>query len=992
MAFLLFVILVAFAFMAYIRSQDLSFKVEQLMKRVAELESHVRRLQNRLLNAGTSFPDQGPTASPAPVSPPKASSVEPPPPAVVPPPEKTRPLEGPHVFDLRVKRTPSPAAAARAVFDSRMQTPPIDWEKFMGVKLFAWLGGFALFLGMAFFVKYSIDHNLISPETRVMVGFVAGIGVIIWGLLLRKKGYAVTVQTLCAAGISILYADTFACHSFYNFLSPQAAFLLMILITTTSFFLAVRLDSKYVAMLGLLGGFLTPILLSTGEDHPIALFSYILLLDTGLLAVALKKRWGFLMSLSAVATLLMEVGWTMKFFAVPKGELAVGIYMLFSFFYLIAGELGRESMKEDTLFHAPSSVVPLVSMGFAANMLGLPTLAARPELVLSFLLALNAQLSFLAVRREESRPAYLLGGLFTFVLLALWTTQYLKADLLLWGLGYYMAFAVLHAALPIMLQRLQPSKKPFLWGYAAPLLMLVLILFAMVFCDILSFVMWPFVMILGMLAIAVAWLAGSLLAAVGTVLLVMGCFGVWLFRLPDVGGLPGILTLLTFFSCAFFAWALLVTRKKSLFAGNAILSAAGGISAQDAAQLPALSALMPFLLLAMVCIKLKLPDPSQVFGLMMLMTILLLGLVRYRALEMVSIFTLFSAGFVEYVWHQANFTPQNPLPGLIWYAAFYFVFTLFPFLFKKHLKGMMPWTAAALAGPVHFWMVYDAVVQTVGKSAIGLIPVFFAIPALAALYEILDGIPANDARRTSMLAWFGGIALLFITLVIPLQFDKEWITLGWALEGAALLWLYHRVPHEGLKTWAIALLLVAFARLTVNPAIFSYHERTGTPFLNWYLFVYGVSAVCFFVSARLLKPPRHLFMDNNMVPLMNSLGATLTFFLLNIEIADFFSTGATITFNFSSSLAQDMTYSLAWAAFAIILLCVGIRQTSQGTRYASLGLLMVTIVKVFLHDLWRLGQLYRVASIIGLAIILMLVSFLYQKFLTKAPAPEIRRA
>ena len=211
-------------------------------------------------------------------------------------------------------------------------------------------------------------------------------------------------------------------------------------------------------------------------------------------------------------------------------------------------------------------------------------------------------------------------------------------------------------------------------------------------------------------------------------------------------------------------------------------------------------------------------------------------------------------------------------------------------------------------------------------------------------------------------------------------------------EGAALLWLFKRVPHEGLKAWAIGLLLASFTRLAMNPAVFSYHPRTDTPFLNWYLFVYGVSALCFFVAAQLSKPPRNIFMDTNMVPVMNTLGAILTFLLLNIEIADFFSTGPTITFQFSGNLAQDMTYSLAWAVFAIVVLCIGIRIKSQGARYASLGLLMATIVKVFLHDLWRLGQLYRVASIIGLAIILMLVSFLYQKFLTKNPAPEVRRA
>ena len=241
MAFFLFVVLVAFVLLAYIRSQDLSFKIEQLVTRVSELEGHVRRLQNKFLNAGTSFPEPGPRVPSEPPSLPKVSPSVPPP---LPVPEKLHPLERPNVFDLPVNRAPSPVAASRAAFDSRIQTPPIDWEKFMGVKLFAWLGGFALFLGMAFFVKYSIDHNLISPEARVMIGFVAGIGVIIWGLLLRNKGYYVTVQTLCAAGISILYADTFACHSFYNFLSPQAAFLLMVLITTTSFFLAVRLDSQ----------------------------------------------------------------------------------------------------------------------------------------------------------------------------------------------------------------------------------------------------------------------------------------------------------------------------------------------------------------------------------------------------------------------------------------------------------------------------------------------------------------------------------------------------------------------------------------------------------------------------------------------------------------------------------------------------------------------------------------------------------------------------
>jgi uncharacterized membrane protein len=237
----------------------------------------------------------------------------------------------------------------------------------------------------------------------------------------------------------------------------------------------------------------------------------------------------------------------------------------------------------------------------------------------------------------------------------------------------------------------------------------------------------------------------------------------------------------------------------------------------------------------------------------------------------------------------------------------------------------------------------------------------------------------KDESRVSKLAWFGGITLLFVTLIIPIQFDKEWRTVGWTLEGAALLWLTRRVPHEGLRAWGLALLAICFARLAVNPSVLSYHPRSQAPLLNWYLWVYGIAVISNYMSAWFMRENRR-FLDMEMPPILNAAGTILAFLLLNIEIADYFSTGSAITFNFSGSLAQDMAYSLSWALFAIVMLMVGIRQTSKGARYASLALLMVTILKVFLHDLWRLGQLYRVASFVGLAVILILVSFVYQKF------------
>ena len=125
----------------------------------------------------------------------------------------------------------------------------------MGAKLFAWIGGLALFLGVAFFVKYSFEHNLISPELRVAIWFVVGASLVIGGLLLKRKENAVTAQTLIAAGIVSLYAVTVSCgHDHFNFLPALPMFLLMALITTTAFVLAVRLEAQVIAILGILAG------------------------------------------------------------------------------------------------------------------------------------------------------------------------------------------------------------------------------------------------------------------------------------------------------------------------------------------------------------------------------------------------------------------------------------------------------------------------------------------------------------------------------------------------------------------------------------------------------------------------------------------------------------------------------------------------------------------------------------------------------------------
>jgi uncharacterized membrane protein len=98
-----------------------------------------------------------------------------------------------------------------------------------------------------------------------------------------------------------------------------------------------------------------------------------------------------------------------------------------------------------------------------------------------------------------------------------------------------------------------------------------------------------------------------------------------------------------------------------------------------------------------------------------------------------------------------------------------------------------------------------------------------------------------------------------------------------------------------------------------------------------------------------------------------------------------FSRGQAVTFSFSASFAQDLTYSLGWASYAFLLLIIGVRKGSRTNRVGGLGLFLVAATKVFIFDVWRLGQLYRVASLVGLALFLFLVTFLYQRYLSAVP-------
>jgi uncharacterized membrane protein len=200
----------------------------------------------------------------------------------------------------------APLAAARAGF---------DWESFVGVKLFSWIAGVFLTIGAVLFLRYSIDHGWLSPPVQMAIGLLSGIGLLVACELRAARRYAVTANALDAAGLAILFATVFAGHARWNLVGLLPAFLLMAVVAALAVVLALRRDSLSIAALGLLGGFATPALLSTGEDRPVALFSYLLLLNAGLAWVAFRKRWVLLSAASLILTTFYQWDWVTRFSA-----------------------------------------------------------------------------------------------------------------------------------------------------------------------------------------------------------------------------------------------------------------------------------------------------------------------------------------------------------------------------------------------------------------------------------------------------------------------------------------------------------------------------------------------------------------------------------------------------------------------------------------------------------------------------------------------------
>lgn len=234
---------------------------------------------------------------------------------------------------------PAPALPARTVTPPLVEEPQQpsrtreEWEAFVGGKLLNRIGAVALIIGIGLFLKHAFDENWISETVRVLIGVFAGILCLAGSYRTHSKGLKIFAQGLAGTGIAVLYLSVYASFSFYALVPQVVAFILMALVTTLALSVGFYYDSLAAALLGLFGGFLTPIMLSTGHSNEIGLFTYLALLNIGLLGLLLKKEsWAILEPLSFVGTWLLYAAWHTRYY--QPDDLFITVFFI-SLFWLL---------------------------------------------------------------------------------------------------------------------------------------------------------------------------------------------------------------------------------------------------------------------------------------------------------------------------------------------------------------------------------------------------------------------------------------------------------------------------------------------------------------------------------------------------------------------------------------------------------------------------------------------------------------------------------
>lgn len=803
-----------------------------------------------------------------------------------------------------------------------------DFESLVGGRGAAWAGIIAIAFGVAFFLKLAFDRGYVGPTARALVGAAGGVALLGAGEYLRKKGLRHYAFVISGGGVLILYLTIYAAYDFYQLIGQPVAFALMAGVTALAVLLSARLDALPVAILGLVGGFLTPLLLSTGRDNQVGLFSYVALLDAGVLALAYFKRWRSLNFLSFIATVLMTLGWAVAHYAREKLWLTLFFLSLFFVLYALLAVahnlLPRRPARWYDLLLAGANAAFYFSLSYSLLVWeGYEFAPASHALLVSAFYSLLFYAAFRLHRADRLLAYGFVGAAVTFFTAAVAIRLELQWVSVAWAVE----------ALMLVWAGLRAREDSVRRAGLAVFAVAVAHWFAWDLPEFGFRVGESFVPLLNERAFSCAVLVGTLAAAA------------WLYRPGADDGVGederGVAR--TFFLLGGNALALTLLTLDVNDYFRVRLAREGGeprpyrASAAEIARQFSLTALWTF------------------YGAALLVS----GLLRRLAV-------LRYAGFLVMAAAVAKVLALD--------SSFYDAPTHLPVVNQTFMAYALLVLGLGLAA--RFYRKAGGLEEE--KRA--MLPALLSAAALLALGGLsLEAVGYYDRL------WWRATEGVEDAVRGPLREGKAFaLTLVWTLYGAGLFLWGARRDAVAWRTGGLVVLAAAALKLLAWD-VFYYDAAWHAPVLNRTAGAFALVVAALWLVVREYARAGGRFAEGERVRPVATVAANLLAVVgLSAEASGYFAAriragGLTDEALRDLQLARQLSLSVVWTIYGGALFLVGRARRSQLLRVLALVLLGLTTLKVFFWDLSSLDRVYRIASFILLGLILLVVSYLYQK-------------
>lgn len=895
------------------------------------------------------------------------------------------PSAGPDAANVHAPAAAAPRAQQRAV--------RAGLEHWLGVRGSAVVGGLAAAAAALLYFRHAFEQGWITEPLRVASGFAAGAVLIGVGLLFVRRGYRFAPQALVGAGLTTLYGACWAASRRYELWSTFASWIAMAAVTALAVLLALRLRSQFVGVLGLLGGFATPLVVESHFDGPWRLFVYVLVLDIGLLEVARRRTWNAFLPLALVGSLVLHVVLVARDFD-PQDHLSLLVILgALAFVFAFGGRRRAGDDAEDVVTSAARALALLAPLGFALHFALRTDFSAPPWTVgvLGACTALGA--AVLARRREfEWLPwAVSLGSL------AVFHTSLARHGSFSWTwtvvcLAVSLVPALAFLAAPVLGRGLDADAR----AAHRRALSVGLVAALFVHFELLLYVALAFEIDDGTaLRLALSCTVASALAA-------------FVARSADIRWSVVALAL-----CAAATAAIASARVEDPLA----LADAWPWSALTAVAVCGL-----FAAAAWRSDDARRSDEAQRSDDAQRSDEAQRSDDTRRTWAHAATASAALVSLVFAAWHVESIGADS-----LWALAFVVALALAAVHAAVGTRRFELALAASAAAAI-------ACAQLDG-------PWLRHAAALCAAAFVVVGMGGRVFAANASAALSGGAALVLLACVaLPTSSTSDGALLLRAAPFVALglaadVWSVRREPATRHTSSAAAAVLVAAIAIAIEVDHEPLAFGAGLTALGWAVLAHRrgdtaliVASCCvalvppIVLSMRLFAPPHHelpsrlLFDELALVHLVPAAGALASVFALrrrarngddeldflgaftgagavllvmlwtSLEVIAFHTLSGPLRWPATDAGAPQLALSTSWIAIAVLLLLTGLAAHSVGMRWASLGVLLAALVKVFLFDLAHLEGLARVGSLAGLALASLGVSLLYQRFVLRPSA------